>query len=62
MTNYGDIVQEYYVKKFRENSYARQKKIASLKNQDDAWAFIHEIREKVKRTWNFPEEKCALNP
>ena len=30
MANFGDVVQEYYVKKFRENAEIRQKRLRSL--------------------------------
>ena len=61
MSNYGDLIQEYYVKKFRANDAQRKAEIDSLKNADDAKKFIAKVRARIAGAYDFPAEKCALN-
>lgn len=62
MSNYGDLIQEYYVKKFRENDLLRKAEIDSLKNADDAKKFIAKVRARIAGAYDFPAERCELNP
>ena len=62
MSNYGDLIQEYYVRKFRENDALRKAEIDSLKNADDAKKFIAKVRARIAGAYDFPAERCDLNP
>ena len=61
MSNFGGIIQEYYVKKFRENAQLRKEKLAALKTPEDVYAYIGSLKEKIKSVYTFPEPKCPLN-
>ncbi|MBR2373007.1 MAG: acetylxylan esterase, partial [Lentisphaeria bacterium] len=52
----------YYVKKFRENDALRNAEIAGLKNADDAKNFIAKVRARIAGAYDFPAERCDLNP
>ena len=59
---YGNSVQEFYLRAFRENFRKRKERINSLKTKQDALNYIAEVREKIKTIFQFPAEKCPLNP
>ena len=61
MSNYGDLIQEYYVKKFRANDAQRKAEIDALKTPDDAKKFIAKVRARIAGAYDFPAEKCDLN-
>ena len=61
MSNYGDLIQEYYVKKFRANAAQRKAEIDALKTPEDAKKFIAKVRARIAGAYDFPAEKCDLN-
>ena len=61
MSNFGDLIQEYYVKKFRANDAQRKAEIDSLKTAEDAKKFIAKVRARIAGAYDFPAEKCPLN-
>ena len=44
----GNLVNEYYVRKFREIARERRKRLAALKNRFDAERYVAEVRTKVR--------------
>ena len=44
----GNLVNEYYVRKFREVARERQNRLAALKNRFDAERYVAEVRTKVR--------------
>ena len=62
MSNFGDLIQEYYVKKFRENDAQRKAEIDSLKSAEDAKKFIAKVRARIAGAYDFPAERCDLKP
>ena len=58
MSNFGDLIQEYYVRKFRANSAQRKAEIDGLKNAADAKKFIAK-GDKVKVTLRFRGREMA---
>ena len=61
MANFGDVVQEYYVGKFRKNAEIRQKRLRSLDSKAAAQAYVDEVKTRIRSSFNFPAEKCALD-
>ena len=61
MSNFGGLIQEYYVELFRQNARLRKEKLAALKTPEDVYAYIAELKEKIKKSYRFPAEKCPLN-
>ena len=61
MSNFGDLIQEYYVKKFRANDAMRKAEIDSLKSAEDAKKFIAKVRARIANAYDFPAERCDLN-
>ena len=61
MSNFGGLIQEYYVDKFRKNAQLRKEKLAALKTPEDVYKYIDSLKEKIKKAYTFPEEKCPLN-
>ena len=61
MSNFGGLIQEYYVELFRQNARLRKEKLAALKTPEDVYAYIAELKEKIKKSYRFPAEKCPLD-
>ena len=61
MSNFGGLIQEYYVELFRQNAQLRQKKLAALKTPDDVYKYIEELKNKIRNSYRFPEEKTPLD-
>ena len=61
MINFGNSVQEFYLRTIKKNYIDRKQKLASLKTKQDALDYVAETREKVKKIFKFPAEKCPLN-
>lgn len=61
MIGFGNSVQEFYLRAVKNNYLARKKRLAELKTREDALNYVAEVREKVKKIFYFPEEKCPLN-
>lgn len=58
---FGEAVQNYYQPIFEENLCRYENKINEAKNRSDALRLIREAQERVRKTWNFPAEKCPLS-
>ena len=61
MSNYGEVVQEYYVKKFRKNTELRRRKLNSLNSATAAWQYVEEVKKRIRSSYDFPAEKCPLD-
>lgn len=61
MNNFGDLIQEYYVEKFRSNMELRKQKLANLKTPGDVNNYIASIQAKLASAYHFPAEKSPLN-
>ncbi len=62
MSNFGSMLQEYYVRKFRVLAKQRQERLAALQNADDARSYIDTVRAKIRRAYVFPETPSPLSP
>lgn len=62
MGQFGSLLQEYYVKKFRQNAELRRQKIAAITSAAGAAKFVADTKAKVRSAYNLPTEKCPLNP
>ena len=62
MAIFGNVVQEYYVKKFRENLAIRQKRLRSLDSKEAAQEYVNEVKARIRSAYAFPKEKSPLNP
>ena len=61
MAVFGDVVQEYYVSKFRKNAAVRQRRLRSLDCKAAAEQYVEEVKARVRRAYDFPKEKCPLD-
>ncbi len=61
MSNFGGLIQEYYVELFRKNAKLRKEKLAALKTPEDVYKYIDELKAKIKKAYTFPEVKTPLN-
>lgn len=56
----GNLVNEYYVKKFREIARERRKRLAALKTRSDAERYVAEVKSRVRAV--FPLENQPRAP
>ena len=61
MSKFGEVVQEYYVKKFRKNTELRRRKLNSLNSATAAWQYVEEVKKRIRSSYDFPAEKCPLD-
>ena len=61
MINFGNSVQEFYLRTVKKNYKDRKQKLAALKTKQDALDYVADVRAKVKKIFKFPAEKCPLN-
>ncbi|MBP5639206.1 MAG: acetylxylan esterase [Victivallales bacterium] len=61
MSNFGALIQEFYVKKLRDTFEVRRRRIESLKTAEDAWKFINEIKTRLADCWQLPKEHAPIN-
>ena len=60
---YGNIVNEYYVSRFRELHARRQARLAALATREEAEAYVQEVRQKIRECFGISgEERTPLNP
>ena len=59
---FGDKVQDYYVRKLRANAAERKARLAQIKTPEQFRAYQQELKEKIRRTFQLPADKCALDP
>ena len=62
MSNFGNMLQEHFVTAFRENSAVRTERLRKITTRQQAEEYVAGLREKVRRTYSFPAEKCPLRP
>lgn len=62
MSNFGDMLQEYYVRRFRDLAAQRQKRLAALRSADDAQSYIAAVRARIRRAYSFPQTPSPLSP
>ncbi|MBQ9337118.1 MAG: acetylxylan esterase [Lentisphaeria bacterium] len=58
---FGNSLQEFYLEKVRRNQAERKARLAALKTREDAEKLVKETREKVRKCFRFPAEKCPLD-
>lgn len=56
----NDLINEYYVRKFRETARERAQRIGALKNREDALRYVEKVRKKSGRF--FPLKKFPVLP
>ena len=62
MAIFGDIIQEHFVREFRRNSKLRAQKLNCITTRDQAEQYIAELKEKVRKTFQFPNcSSCCGN-
>lgn len=59
---YGNAVQNYYIGEVRKVYAERKARLAQIKTKKDALAYVQEVREKIRKTFDLPTEKCPLDP
>lgn len=59
---FGNTVNEYYVRKFKDNAINRQKHLETLRTREDFLAYQKEIRIKIKNAFRLPAQKTPLSP
>ena len=60
MITFGNSVQEFYLRTIRKNYQDRKKRLASFKTKEDVLNYVAEIREKIKKIFQFPAENVRL--
>ena len=61
MINFGNSVQSFYLRAIKKNYVERKKRLAAFTTKQEALDYVAEVREKVKKIFKFPAEKCPLN-
>ena len=61
MSNFGALIQEHFVQKYRENARLRAEKFRKITTRQAAEEYVRTVREKLLKTFDFPE-KTPLNP
>ena len=56
---YGDMLNQHFVRKYRENFARRMETLARITTREDAEKYVKMLQEKVKKTYLIPE-KCDL--
>ena len=57
---FGQAVQEFYLEQLRRNYRERQERLRAVRNAADALAYVRQVREKIRRLFRLPVEKCPL--
>ena len=58
---FGEALQNYYQELFEKNFSKYESRIAGAQTRADALKIVAEAKERGKRSWNFPKEKCPLD-
>ena len=58
---FGESLQNYYQELFEENFRKYESRIAGAQTRADALKIVADARKRVKRSWNFPQERFPLN-
>lgn len=56
---YGNMLQEYSVKRVREVNAARDARLAALQTKEDALQYISEVREKIASIFQIPSDRST---
>ena len=59
---YGNAVQNYYLNEIRGIYAERKARLEKIKTKKEAQAYVLDVREKIKKAFNLPTEKCPLDP
>ena len=60
---FGDIVNEYYIKRFRQIFRKRKKILDSITTREQALQYISEVRKKIRKCFALDlEPRTPLNP
>ena len=59
---YGNAVQNYYLNEVRRIYAERKARLEKIKTKKEAQAYVLDVREKIKKAFNLPTEKCPLDP
>ncbi len=62
MANFGNMLQEHFVNLYRQNSAVRAAKLRCITTRSQAEEYVKQLQKKVQNTFQFPAEKCPLNP
>ncbi|MCQ2397369.1 MAG: acetylxylan esterase [Lentisphaeria bacterium] len=59
---YGNVVNEYYVARFRELAAERQRRLQAITTREEAERYIHDVRAKIRALFNLDAEpRTPLN-
>ena len=61
MSNFGALIQEHFVQKYRDNALLRAEKFRKITTRRAAEEYVRAAREKLLKTFDFPA-KTPLNP
>ena len=56
MSNFGALIQEHFVQKFRANAARRAEKLKKITTRAAAEEYIREAKERLLKTVDFPEK------
>ena len=62
MAHFGDMIQEYHVKKFRRQLELRRARLADLATPEAALGHIVAVKRKISRAFPLPAERSELAP
>lgn len=57
-----DKVQDFYVRKLRDHGLRRKERLDAIKTPEDLKVYQQELKEKIRRCFQLPEEKTPLAP
>ena len=55
MSNFGALIQEHFVQKFRQNSVLRFEKLKNITTEKSAAEYVRSVRKRLLDTFDFPE-------
>ena len=62
MAIFGSMLQEHFVNLYRQNSAVRSAKLRDITTRSQAEEYVKQLQAKVRKTFQFPSDKCPLNP
>ena len=61
MSNFGSLIQEHFVQKFRANAVRRAEKFKKITTPQAAEEYVRSAKKRLLETFDFPE-RTPLNP
>ena len=61
MSNFGALIQEHFVQRFRANAVRRAEKLKKITTRSAAEEYVRAAKKRLLKTFDFPE-RTPLNP